>query len=194
MVSLVSMPWAGLESPSIQLGILTQLLRSSGFNVSSHSLYIEAGVFFVDKTRYATESQRVTVDDYQYIANHTWRLGVGDWIFGVPPFVDPDPAKDEQYCDYLRGEGLAENLILRAHVMRGLAQQFLERCVSELMEAQPEIVGFSSTFSQNIASLAIAKMLKQRSPTVSVIFGGANCDGPMGAALHKSFPWVDFVV
>ena len=29
---------------------------------------------------------------------------------------------------------------------------------------------------------------------VAVVFGGANCDGPMGAALHRAFPWVDVVV
>jgi ribosomal peptide maturation radical SAM protein 1 len=27
-----------------------------------------------------------------------------------------------------------------------------------------------------------------------IIFGGSNCDGPMGEALHRSFPWVDTVV
>jgi ribosomal peptide maturation radical SAM protein 1 len=26
------------------------------------------------------------------------------------------------------------------------------------------------------------------------MFGGANCEGPMGAALHREFPWVDVVV
>jgi ribosomal peptide maturation radical SAM protein 1 len=26
------------------------------------------------------------------------------------------------------------------------------------------------------------------------VFGGGNCDGPMGAALHRVFPWIDVVV
>lgn len=55
-------------------------------------------------------------------------------------------------------------------------------------------MGFSSTFSQNVPSLVLAKTLKQRNPSLIVVFGGGNCDGPMGAALHRAFPWVDVVV
>ena len=40
----------------------------------------------------------------------------------------------------------------------------------------------------------MAKLVKQRDPSLTIVFGGANCDGPMGAALHRTFPWVDVVV
>src|SRR5439155_23646348 len=42
-------------------------------------------------------------------------------------------------------------------------------------------------------SLALAMRLKQRYPDQVVCFGGANCEGDMGVALHRSFPWIDYV-
>ena len=49
-------------------------------------------------------------------------------------------------------------------------------------------------FVQNVASLALARAIKQRSPTTIIVFGGANCDDEQGAALHRNFGHVDYVV
>ena len=37
-------------------------------------------------------------------------------------------------------------------------------------------------------------LLKQRAPDIKIILGGANCDGAMGEALLRGFPWIDAVV
>ena len=37
-------------------------------------------------------------------------------------------------------------------------------------------------------------MLRAADPSVKIVFAGANCAGAMGAALLRSFPWVDVVV
>jgi ribosomal peptide maturation radical SAM protein 1 len=47
---------------------------------------------------------------------------------------------------------------------------------------------------QNVPSLAFAAELKRRRPDVKVVLGGGNCDGPMGAALHRNFEFLDYVV
>ncbi|MFF2472889.1 RiPP maturation radical SAM C-methyltransferase [Streptomyces sp. NPDC058066] len=47
---------------------------------------------------------------------------------------------------------------------------------------------------QNVPSLALAGELKRRRPGLTVVFGGSNCDGPMGHALHRNHPFVDHVV
>jgi ribosomal peptide maturation radical SAM protein 1 len=64
----------------------------------------------------------------------------------------------------------------------------------EIRAIGPKVVGFTSTSNQNVPSLVLAKILKSRDPSLAIVFGGANCDGPMGAALHRAFPWVDVVV
>ena len=55
------------------------------------------------------------------------------------------------------------------------------------------IIGFSSTFQQNIPSLALAKRIKAAWPDKIIVFGGANCEGEMGLELHRQFPFVDYV-
>ena len=56
-----------------------------------------------------------------------------------------------------------------------------------------DVIGFSTSYGQNLASLAIAERLKQLYPDTMVIFGGANCGGRMGQQLLLSFRFVDYV-
>jgi ribosomal peptide maturation radical SAM protein 1 len=69
---------------------------------------------------------------------------------------------------------------------------YLEQCASEILRDTPKLIGFSSTFYQNCASLSLSKVIK-RQTDIPIIFGGANCEGEMGATLLKSVPWIDFV-
>jgi ribosomal peptide maturation radical SAM protein 1 len=69
---------------------------------------------------------------------------------------------------------------------------FLDECNSEILKEKPKLVGFTTTFHQNCASLSLAKTIKNKA-NIPIIFGGANCEGEMGASLLKIAPWVDFV-
>ncbi len=71
---------------------------------------------------------------------------------------------------------------------------FLDECMDAFDMARYDVVGFTTTFEQNLASLSLARMVKERYPEKVVVFGGANCDGVMGVELHRSFPWIDYVV
>src|SRR4030088_2803215 len=55
------------------------------------------------------------------------------------------------------------------------------------------MVGFTTTFHQTCASLAVAKRLKALPEPPLIVFGGANCEGEMGLQLLQSFPWIDYV-
>ncbi len=189
-ISLVSMPWAAVDAPSIQIGVLTRVLRRAGFNVTPHSLFVDAASFFAERPAHT----RVDIDDYERIANRWWTVGLGDWIFRVPPLCEPSQERDERYRELLASRGVPDEIVEAAERMRAAARDFLEHCVDEVMAARPAVVGFSTTFAQNVASLAMAAMLKRREPGLAIVFGGSNCDGPMGAALHRLFPWIDFVV
>jgi ribosomal peptide maturation radical SAM protein 1 len=56
------------------------------------------------------------------------------------------------------------------------------------------VVGFTSTFQQNVASFALARRIKAEYPQVTILFGGANFDGPMGPAWMRSAPFIDLAV
>ncbi len=189
-VMLVAMPWAMLNRPSIQLGILQSLLEEAGVATGVRSLYLDFMEHLATKTAHLHEAERITPEGYGEIAAQYF---IGDWVFAVPPFKKP-AASDEGYFAYLRREGVAEELISLAPRARRLVPEFLDACAKELLAARPSVVGFTTTFGQNVPSLVLSKMLKRRDPSLKIVFGGANCDGPMGAALHRAFPWVDVVV
>jgi len=66
--------------------------------------------------------------------------------------------------------------------------------LTEIDWGQYTIVGFTSTFDQNVASLTMAKLIKDLYPSITIVFGGANYDGEMGLEHLRAWPWIDFVV
>src|SRR5262249_48939581 len=119
---------------------------------------------------------------------------LGNWIFAVPPFRENTVERDDEYLAYVRREGVPKADVAKAVLMRELVPAFLERCADEILASAPRVVGFTTAFSQNVPSLVLARLLKARDPALVVVFGGANCDGPMGVALHRAFSWIDVVV
>lgn len=183
-VLLLSMPWAQLTLPSIQIGTITPILRRAGADVEPRFLYLE----FMD----FLSSRGVSVAEYDQLSERSWLTGFGDWLFRLPPLAEGIDAKDEAYLEALRRnapEFVASGLRIREHI-----PAFIDACCARITRSAPDVVAFTTTFSQNLASLLLAKRLKAEMPQVTILFGGANCEGPMGVALHRSFPFVDFVV
>src|SRR5262249_14811748 len=56
------------------------------------------------------------------------------------------------------------------------------------------VVGFTSVFTQHLASLLLAQKIKQLHPQIKIVFGGANVEGVMGQEALRSFDWIDYVV
>ncbi len=77
--------------------------------------------------------------------------------------------------------------------MRETIEPFLAEVLTGLSWPENGLVGFTSTFEQNIASLALARRLKRRHPDLAIAFGGANWEAVMGRELHRAFPFVDYV-
>jgi ribosomal peptide maturation radical SAM protein 1 len=59
--------------------------------------------------------------------------------------------------------------------------------------SQFDLVGFTSMFQQQVASLALAKQLKAEYPKLRIVFGGSNCHGHMAQGLLSSFAFIDAV-
>jgi hypothetical protein len=144
------------------------------------------------RTAEADENERLSIDDYEQIAFDAFMVSLGDWIFKVPPYAELS-REDDEYLDYARSQ-ISEEAVITAIQMKRFVPEFLTAAADELLAGQPRIVGFSTVFQQNVASLVLAKILKARDPSLTIVFGGGNCDGPMGAALHECFPWIDVVV
>ncbi len=189
-VVLVTMPWDALHTPSIRLGILKAVADREEIPCEAMHLHLAAMEHFAQALGAAGHA--FGVSDYARVADNG-RQGWGDWAFAVPPYRTPPPPERDPFLAPLRASA-SEDDVLRLIRVRDAASAFLEKAADEVLARRPQVVGFSTTFSQTIPSVALATILKARDPSLRVVFGGANCEGPMGPALLRMFPAIDVVV
>lgn len=184
---LVSMPWHALGMAPLALSLVRGTLARSHprVAVTEHFCNIRWAEYLLTAT-----GGRVTPRHYQHVADNGIPLGLGDWVFAGALYDDPG-WRDAELRRFAAECGADIGL---AREMRALADDFIEAVARDIVAAAPDAVGFTTTFMQNVPSLALARRIKRKSPGTVIIFGGANCDGPMGAAVHRNHPFVDYVV
>ncbi len=186
-VALVNMPWARIHAPSIQCGLLQSITREAGHECDSHYLNIEFASFFGS----------AAYDTIANIASERLHL-MGEWLFSYAAFGEVAPDDDyfaaypevKSIWDELTGKGLEDLVRLR----REQLPQWIAECAARPEWAAYDVIGFTSTFLQNTASLAMGKKIKEVHPGVTLVYGGANFDGEMGAEYARTLPWLDHVV
>lgn len=178
-VLLVSMPWHALDRPSLGLSLLRAALQRDGHHCEVRYL----GFDFADS---------IGLDDYLWVHGELpYTAFAGDWLF-TEALYGPRPEVDERYLAEVVGDlwqRPAED-VRRLQRVRARVEPFLEHC-DGIDWAAYDVVGFTSTFEQNIASLALARRVRAAHPAPLIAFGGANWEGEMGQALHRRFGFVD---
>lgn len=183
---LVAMPWQALETPSLPIGLLRTACVRSGLHLpSTYHGGLRWAEFLME-----VSAGELGVADYTNIAENGLFHGLGDWVFSGTLHRDPEFGVGA-LREYAEARGLDIGLATR---MRAYADEFVELAATEILAGDHDVIGFSTTFMQNVPSLAVARKIKERAPHVAVVFGGGNCDGPMGAALHRNYRFVDYVV
>ena len=191
-VALVSMPFASINRPSIQLGTLAVIARDLGF--PTETLHLSLDFAF----RMGAQAYK-TVSDY--------RAAIGDWLFSAEAFgkSSPDFVGDPEFVsrfasnfgkDTTVPEALTRNPKLNTllAVRKEVVPAFLAEVLDRIRWEQFRVVAFTSTFQQNVASFALARRLKERFPDLITIFGGANFEGTMGREWVRSMTMVDYAV
>lgn len=186
-VLLVNMPWAVIDLPSLALGIVKHRIRTKCPDTTVDVMH--ANLEYVD---WIVRAREFTFADYAYFAQETYFQGYGDWVFSSALYDDPHWRVDKlRQRQAIADDPEKLQLALDLHE---LAPAFVQALAEQILARSPDVVGFTSTFQQNAAALATARYVKRLAPHVLTVMGGANCDGPQGAALHRNFPFVDFVV
>ena len=180
-VLLVSMPFGALERPALSLGLL---------EAHCHRRMIACD------TRYLTfaYADRVGLGNYLWLCSDEvpYTAFAGDWLF-AEALYGRRPYADAAYLDEVlrRQWQLPDSAVVRLQRMRAHVEPFVEECVRSVPWHEYTLVGFTSVFQQNVASLALAARVKLAHPGVTVAFGGANWEEAMGVALQDQFPFVD---
>lgn len=180
-IALVSMPWSAAKLPSIQLATLDAVLRGSGLSSERHELYLD----FCSQITPALYTLLTNGDEFliewlfsrDYFGNEA-----GNWLQEFerqrPRIPLPNQADDSEIVEGLK---LA-------------ATHFLDRCEREINWSRHDIIGFSLSTQQLGASIALARRIKRRCPSVKIVFGGSMCTGEAGGAILDMCPYVDAVV
>ena len=182
-VLIAVMPFLPLERPALGPAILKRSLERNGLSCDVRYFQFR----FADL---------IGFDLYQRVATATPTHDlVGEWIFTRALYQhEALPAVSfESYAWTSAPPCYSPAFFAQIEHCRDVAVRFIADCVDNISICRYDIVGFSSTFQQNLSSLALAKSLKEREPGLRTVFGGANCEDAMGVELHRIFPFVDYV-
>ncbi|NIT57655.1 MAG: RiPP maturation radical SAM protein 1 [Aliifodinibius sp.] len=188
-VLLISMPWCLLYQPTLAPGILKSVLLKDNIPCD----ILETTMYLLKYVKY---------DTYKWIST-VW--GLNDFVFTnvfetkVSQIQLDTIAKifEDHTCNFDDKGGKELSNDERINIALRLRQEIIPRFLDDLMkDADYEsysMVGFTCLFDQTIASLALARKIKQHYPDMFIAFGGRSLAKPVGPALQHSFPEIDAV-
>jgi len=206
-VRFVVAPFLPEHCPSLGVSSLLAVLEARG---------LDADIVYLN----LSYRQRIGRHLYEFVARQVpGEFLLGEMVFARALWGEQSPTWDD-YAERLRrhipdfahlmllhsgideGEAVAATRRSWADIEEALrelhyrAPEMVDAWADELLECEPPIIGLTSTFQQNLASLALARELRRRLPRerLAILMGGANCEADMGAALAENFEFVDHVV
>jgi ribosomal peptide maturation radical SAM protein 1 len=185
-IVLINMPFASCVMPSIALSQLRAVVETElAGRATVRIAYVCHDI-----------ADYVGIDRYRCVSNSMQALncGFGDWFFRHTAFPELPDNVAAYSMRYLRSND-ESNRMLRELIekYRSGLDGLLDGLIDHHELHKADLVGFTSMFMQNVASLAMARKLKQRNPGIITVVGGANCEYPMGKILAQRAPHIDAV-
>ena len=184
-ILLISMPFASVQFASMGLSTLKPVLEL-------HEMACDIVYLNFAFRKFVNDAEA-----YDRVTDH-WMLG--EWVFGGELFgedwVDSRAGSIERVSEIIASQSAQKNhsqILGAAGRYRRAAGAFLDRCITDINWEKYQIVGFTSAYSQQTASLALAQRVKKCFPEKVIVFGGANCQDEMGLAIMEHFSFVDWV-
>jgi ribosomal peptide maturation radical SAM protein 1 len=184
-VLLASLPLSSARYPNLALGLLKPAIEAIGLNCDVRYFSLD----YVDEV--GTDVFACLTDMGYYSAL------VGEWVFAEAAHGPESGLEVLRYLTEVFNRKcpkreLASRLVSILKARRG-APDFIDRCVESVDWQRCSVLGVSTSFQQNMASLAFARRVRLRFPHVFIVFGGSNCQGEMGVELHRRYPFIDAV-
>ena len=182
-VALVVMPMASLDRPSLAAGLLQAALEKRGVACTTHYFNLLLG-------------RMLDAESYSHLANTLSSLVLaGEWAFSQA-FYGSTFSDREAYTREVLEERCAFIPPEQRHSiwkLQELVPAFLRLAFESCDWSQYALVGFTSTFSQTMPSLCLARMIREHHPHVKLALGGANMEAGMGQQYIEHYGFLDFV-
>jgi ribosomal peptide maturation radical SAM protein 1 len=179
-IGLISMPQSLTALPSIGLTQLASVIQQKFAWVQTDIIY-------------------ACLDYVRFLGWDTYKkfeaFGLNEWLFQREAFPESDEHMDQFKKLFFRdGKTIAKSKIFDlAQTKRCLMKGFLESLWTQYHLEQYDLIGFTSVVSQNMASIAMARLIKGRKPSGIIVMGGPNCDYPMGKVLCDNVQPIDYI-
>jgi ribosomal peptide maturation radical SAM protein 1 len=133
---------------------------------------------------------------YDFVAGSkaSTTAGLGEWFFRQSAFPDEEDNSDlyfRRYFPHNDTETKRIREVVRWH--RTQLDGFIDELIDSYDLGSVDVVGLSTMFAQTTACLAFARRIKRKNPNAITVMGGANCEAPMGQAIARNAPDVDYV-
>jgi ribosomal peptide maturation radical SAM protein 1 len=175
-VILVSMPWATTARPSLSLSLLSSIICDHGYGCD----VLYPNVFL---------SAMMGCNGYEYFANTPPFFGIAEHLFAVDIFgtgaLSSDSYLAEAATRYKESSLTLDDALPR--LRDRLIPDLLSAYAEDILRRKPDVVGFTCTFNQVIASVALAKRIKTLAPAVHIVFGGPCVHAEMGVCYSRLF-------
>ncbi|SDP52964.1 RiPP maturation radical SAM C-methyltransferase [Desulforhopalus singaporensis] len=175
-VALVSMPWAIVNRPSVQLATLKSYLQlQQDIQVDNYHPYL---------------SIAASLGPSRYTEIALSGMG-GEALFA--PLVFSGKKSDSR----ILFNHLLANSRKKQPDFDEIAATVATACDDWLKTftcSDYSLIGFSVCFNQLLPSLYMAKLIKQKYPAAAIVFGGSSCSGGLGKSLLAHFPEIDYVI
>ncbi|HZF13327.1 MAG TPA: RiPP maturation radical SAM C-methyltransferase [Thermoanaerobaculia bacterium] len=182
-ISLVNMPFSSVEIPSIALTQLSAVVAQRfGPRVAVEIHYLSHDV-----------CRELGSGDYRHVCDEASLSGLGDWLFRQIAFPEVPDNEVEYQRRYFPAHDERRATFERVAARRPDLDRLLDRLIDRHGLDRVDLVGFTSMFTQNVASFALARKLKSRRGDLVIAMGGANCESPMGEEIARHVPAVDYV-
>lgn len=185
-IAFINMPFARVTAPSIALAQLETILKAqfkNRVNINTFDLNMD----------YARHVGDFSIYDHPY-SSHGSMTGACDWLFRHIAFPDASDNSGE-YFDRYYYDKTPEIRKIRKFLeteRKGLPR-LLDSYIDKYHLLDADIVGFTLFFSQTVASLALARRLKDRKPDIITIIGGASCEDETAQVFAEKLPQIDYV-
>ncbi|MEP7323078.1 MAG: RiPP maturation radical SAM C-methyltransferase [Saprospiraceae bacterium] len=198
-IGLINMPFGYLHLPSIALTQLKfKILEQfqDRVQVDLHYLNLDFGAFLGRMI-------------YDFVAENPSAMycNIGEWFFRQIAFPSEPDNQDEYLKHFQLLPEESEELLHTENpdlnvlqfyskillAKRAQLDRFFDYLIEKYHLLEYDVIGLTSLFSQNIPVFAMAVKLKEKNPKLIIVMGGANCESPMGEAIIKNIPAIDFV-
>lgn len=183
-IVLISMPFARIEFPSLALTQLKSMVEQT------HGAQAEVEVHYLNHDFAAF----IGVEPNQMLTDMSMNNGIGEWFFRQVAFPDlPDNTIEFFQRTFPKRDADARRFRAAVLEKRQRLSGFLEEMIRLYALDQADVLGFTSMFSQNVASIALARLVKLANPNCVTVVGGANCEYPMGAVIARNIACLDYI-